>query len=85
MTVIDNVAAYKQTAENHLIHFYARLQAKVHDAKTWPKKSLIKHAKLELMERCGSSFTYLLALSSPIIQLRSLVSIAICNYSNNPT
>lgn len=32
MTVIDNVAAYKQTAENHLIHLYARLRAKVHVA-----------------------------------------------------
>ena len=32
MTVIDNVDTYKQTAENNLIHFYARLQTKVHDA-----------------------------------------------------
>ena len=32
MTVIDNVDTYKQTAENNLIHFYSRLQTKVHDA-----------------------------------------------------
>ena len=45
MTVIDNVETYKQTAENHLIHFYARLQTKVHDVENVTQKVADKTGK----------------------------------------